>query len=426
MALRILIVCHDFPPLNSVGARRPYSWARRWTDLGHEVHVLTTMKYAYDQVTDQDFDLGGIVLHAVPYLPSSAPPPPSSAAVPGVAPAPSTRWVDKLRVLTRLGRKHLGLLVEKTNLAYRPMVRTGSRLLEERKFDLIFSTSGPDICAIVGARLAALSGVAWVCDYRDLWFREFASERSRFSIWITHALHTRLLRRAVLVSCVSEGQAEYLEPYAPGRVTVCYNGFFRGLARPQAQEDDGVFRLVYTGGFYPGKTDPEDFLNGLALWLAREPAARARVRVDFFGPRETWIEAQIAKHGLGDVVTQHGRVSYTESLRWQAGASALLFFDWLDIRAGGVLSGKVFEYLASGRPVLCVGNREDSAAACLIRECGAGAVAASPARAGELLAAMHSGALRMTPDAGKIASFSREQQAEKLLDAAVDASRRSR
>ena len=58
--LRILIVAHAFPPMNSIASHRPYSWARFWRDEGHEIHVLTPAKHHFDGMMDLERDLRGI------------------------------------------------------------------------------------------------------------------------------------------------------------------------------------------------------------------------------------------------------------------------------------------------------------------------------------------------------------------------------
>ena len=49
--MKILIITHYFPPLNSIASLRPYSWAKYWTKVGHDVTVLTTKKFPSDNLT---------------------------------------------------------------------------------------------------------------------------------------------------------------------------------------------------------------------------------------------------------------------------------------------------------------------------------------------------------------------------------------
>ena len=81
--------------------------------------------------------------------------------------------------------------------------------------------------------------------------------------------------------------------------------------------------------------------------------------------------------GLGDRLELLPYAPRAESLALQRDSEALLLLiPEADGRGKGVLSGKVFEYVAVGRPILAA-VPPDGAAAELIRETGAGVVAAS-------------------------------------------------
>ncbi len=50
--LKILVITYDWPPRNSIGTHRPYSWAKYWSKLGAEVTVLTSQKKSFDAPLD--------------------------------------------------------------------------------------------------------------------------------------------------------------------------------------------------------------------------------------------------------------------------------------------------------------------------------------------------------------------------------------
>ena len=67
--MRILLLCHQFPPLNKVGSLRAFAFAKYLPGSGHDVTVLTTEKTCLDG--DADLELGGgeFELYRAPYLP---------------------------------------------------------------------------------------------------------------------------------------------------------------------------------------------------------------------------------------------------------------------------------------------------------------------------------------------------------------------
>lgn len=412
--LRILIICHDFPPLNSSAAHRPFSWARTWTDVGHEVHVLTTEKYLHDGRVDLQHDLEGITVHAVPYLRGMGP------VQTGVTAerSPRAKKLEWVRHVTRRIRVGFGPFAQVQILFYRPLLKAGRRLMSTQQFDVIVSSSAPDVCPLVAKKLACEWGIPWVSDYRDVWFPEFAVNRFWLTTFLVDRLNRYLLRGPTAVSTVSEGLAEYLRPIYGRNVWVCYNGYLEIDQQELSHlpTRDGKQHVVYTGNFYPGKRDPTMFFDAIRELHDRVPDLGNKLQVDFYGPTEEWVQRLITDRGLQDIVFCHGNVPYSLSLVRQRTANLLLFVDWMDLRAKGVLTGKLFEYLASKRPILCIGNRKDSEAADLIVGCRVGRVATAVHEITRTLGDLLQGSLHISPDARKIDTFSRRVQAVLLLE----------
>lgn len=411
--MRILILAHNFPPLNSSASRRPYSWACAWSQAGHDVQVLTTAKYPLDGRSDLALDCSGFGVTEVPYLPMAR----QGATTSGHAPAAKTRRLGPVLSLvqrsTRRLRLGMGLFTQTPMLAWRALVRRGVALHRRAPFDFMISTSGPEVCTFAAHSLASRCGIPWVADYRDIWFDEFAVQRYAFTTWATGTLNVRMLRRATMVSTVSEGLAGYLRRAVRCPVVVSYNGYLEGTNPAPRPWNDRFAHLVYTGNFYPEKRDPQPVFDALAA----APALHDRLRLDVFGPDEPWVRDRIAAAGLQGIVVMHGEVEYAESIAAQRGAHALLFVDWMDRRAEGVLTGKLFEYLAAGRPILSVGNRRDTEAAATIASCGAGRLAVDASSIRSALADIASGRFDAAANSAAVARYSRAEQARALLGA---------
>lgn len=410
--MRILIVTHEFPPLDTTASRRPYSWARAWSGAGHDVHVLTTRKYPTDGIATRPLEYRGFHVHEVSYLPITPLRP--QAVSGGQVPVRRPAWIEVVRKPTRSVRQGLGLFAQSTMLAVRAITRDGAALHASAPFDFLISSYGPEMSAFAGYHIAQRTGAPWIADYRDLWLEEFQVGRYKWTIRATDRLHRRMLKSAKLVSTVSEGLAAQFRRLARCPVWVAYNGYIdhppdlRAEPAPAGQPR----RLVYTGTLFQGKRDPTPVL----VALARSERLRQRLRLDLYGPVEPWIERKVAELGLTGVVQQHGSVPYPKSLEEQRGAAALLFIDWMDERAEGVVTSKLFEYLASGRPILCVGVRPDTEAAGIIRGCAAGHIALDNESIGAALSAIADGTFDAQPDADRITRFSRDSQAQALLE----------
>ena len=126
------------------------------------------------------------------------------------------------------------------------------------------------------------------------------------------------------------------------------------------------FRLTHAGSFF-GRRDPRPFLQALA-------DSGLDVVTRFVGDFRDADREWAAGLDLGDRLELIPYAPRATSLALQRDSEALLLLiPEADGRGKGVLSGKVFEYIAVGRPILAV-VPPDGAAADLIRETGAGVV----------------------------------------------------
>jgi glycosyltransferase involved in cell wall biosynthesis len=262
------------------------------------------------------------------------------------------------------------------------------RLARREAIDAVLTTSPPGSVHFVGAAVQKATGARWLADLRDPLVANQHRRADTTATRARQAANERLARlvvgRADAVSCVSEAIAEEVRALGPhGIVRTIPNGCdfddFTGLEyRPASR-----FRITHTGSFF-GKRDPKPFLQALhdsGLDVV------ARFVGDFRSSDREWA----AGLGLGDRLELVDYAPRTESLRLQRDSEALLLLvPDADGRGRGVLSGKVFEYLAAGRPILAV-VPPDGAAAELIRETGAGVVVAPDDVEGirEALAGLH-------------------------------------
>jgi glycosyltransferase involved in cell wall biosynthesis len=226
---------------------------------------------------------------------------------------------------------------------------------------------------LVGAAVKGATGVRWVADLRDSIathpHRNVERAIVRAKEKASEQVARLVARRADAIVAASEAiadEARGLEPTGP--VVTILNGAdfddFSGLQYHRSNR----FRITHTGSFF-GKRDPRPFLTALDK---SGLDVRARFVGDFRRSDREWAEAQ----GLGDRLELYPYVPRRESLTLQRDSEALLLLiPEAGGRGQGVLSGKVFEYLAAERPILAA-VPPDGAAAELIRETGAGVVAA--------------------------------------------------
>jgi len=364
--VKLLLVTLYFPPAGGGGVQRPLKFASHLPAHGIEVHVLAPDDPKWIH-TDSDL------------------------------PLPTQAWVHRARYVGPRGRRVADELHGRTGvgLAVVRASTVGRRLLlpdenvtwnataipkaisiaRAEGIDAVLTTSPPVSVHLIGAAVKKATGAKWIADLRDTIVRHphrstegvgaLVKERSRAGV------AQLVARQADVVVAAAESIADDVRQLEPrGRVVTITNGSdfddFAGLEYVRADR----FRLTHAGSFF-GRRDPKPFLRALA------ESGLEDVTVRFVGDFRPADKEFMESLGLGDRVELVPYVPRRESLRLQRDSDALLLLiPEADGRGRGILSGKVFEYLAAERPVLAVVPK-DGAAAQLVRETGAGVVADS-------------------------------------------------
>ena len=366
----IAIVTYNWPPRNAIGTHRPYSWAKHWSEAGAKITVLTARKYGFDEPLDLSLPLPqGVDVIEVPFI---------NAGIMSVGSLGRTGIWLMLKRVRRLFVKLTGVDVDIRERWVRSARHLAERLAME--VDVVVSTYGPAAGHLIAADMKRSNPrLRWIADYRDLWSQNYLSEwppsvRQRER---EKELET-VGRFADTVTTVTEEMSDDLEKLLRREVSIVMNGFDvtgselrANLTKDVRYSGDQHLRIVYTGIIYSGKQDPTPLLIALSNLNVRGVITKKDILVEFYGPRQDGLQFQIEKHGVHDFVRILGHVSREKALQAQREADLLLLLEFCE--AGkGMLPGKLFEYIASGTPILSLGGSRNSAIARVLRQCGSG------------------------------------------------------
>ncbi len=242
-------------------------------------------------------------------------------------------------------------------------VSAGERILKTTKIDAILSSSRPETCHIIAKTLAVKYHIPWVADFRDLWSQNHYSTYSRLKKYFIKNLEIKTLKHASAITTVSLPLEEKLAALHHNKqIFTIKNGFDPGLLNPENNQVDPVFSIVYTGDLYEGKRDPTQLFEAIHELCDKEIIRRDDIRIHFFGyPKfqsDTWLEEEIARSHIEDLVLLHGKISHESAISEQRKAQILLLLMWNNPDEQGVYTGKLFEYLAARRPILSFGFTE--------------------------------------------------------------------
>jgi glycosyltransferase involved in cell wall biosynthesis len=408
--MKVLIVSMYFPPAGGGGVQRPLKFATHLPALGIETHVLAPDDPKWVHRDDDLVPPTQAWVHRVRYVGPK-----------GRLPAEE---LHGLRGLERAGRKAAltfrRALVPDENVTWNlTAIPAAIRIARREKIDVVITTSPPISVHLVGAAVRRATGARWIADLRDSIVanphRRTESVLVRAKERTGEGVARLVARKADAVVAVSELIADEMRGLGAGRVETISNGCdfedFAGLEYTRSVR----LRITHTGSFF-GRRSPRPILEALA---GSDVDAVLRFVGDFRAADREWAEGI----GLGDRFEIHPYLPRREVLALQKDSEALLLLiPESGGRGRGVLSAKVFEYLAAERPILAA-VPPGGAAADLVRETGAGAVVAPDDVEGlraaltQLEADHRAGRLNGTPLPSEVRErLSRRTRAEELAE----------
>lgn len=376
---RLLIISYYWPPTGGSGVQRWVKFAKYLPQLGWQPVIYTPLnpeRLAYDESLLKDIPAGAEILRT----PISEP---YDLYRKLFGKKGSQQEVNPLNsrgnsLKARLARWLRGnLFIPDPRVSWvRPSLRYLKKYLREHPVDAVVTTGPPQSMHLIGLGLKRSLGLKWVADFRDPWTKMFYYKHLSLSVLADRrhrALEQSVLDEADAVIAVSPPVRDDFAAATSTPVHLITNGFDPDDFPPRgAQEtpDESLLTIVHTGLFAADG-------NPLKLWEALSERCRSdalfasRLRIRLCGKTDREVTDSIRACGLGENLVDLGYLPHEQVVQEQRRASILILPLRREPEYAKVLPGKIFEYLASGRPVLGIGD-EDGAAATVLRDSGSG------------------------------------------------------
>ncbi len=354
--MKIVLITHYYPPINSSGAKRAESLSKYFTSLGHEVTVITTQKSSADGEFTESVPMG-VHLVELDWLGRKR-----SSVDTGVSFEPmysgKPTWRRRLKdfVMAVLGQVPDPRLPFALAFLFPWLDNSATDAI--RKADIVIGTTPPWPMVLAALLCKLRFGKSCVLDYRDHFSECHEMPGGRFAKWLEKVIDQRLVTAADHVVCISEPMSSYYRTLAPNVETIL-NGYDHEILNEARRNchviQDGHVRIRYMGIVSPGRV-PHNLLKALVRLNFLYPDLFRRLRFEFFGNatqiqevlNKTYPEIESAFHFFQPV-------RYHESLQKIIEADYLLFSETSSkktISAQGILTTKLFEYIGAGRPIL--------------------------------------------------------------------------
>lgn len=335
-----LLVAYEYPPIGGIGIIRSLKFSKYLPAFGWHPHVLS--------VRNPDRFYSTLTHEQIPD---------------GVTVYRSWNVANNLSVvegaLRRIGVQSR-LIVPDAYVGWMPdTVWAGRRIIRDQDIDLVYVSVSPFSACRIGTRLKEKTGLPLVIDFRDAWtlapnpitYVHPALRRRN------ERLEAEAFRAADRIVTATEGIAEQYAakyPSAAEKLVPILNGFDSDDI-PCRAEPFEKFTITYTGFFY-GAQSPHVFLQALGRIVREHLIPDDELQFLWAGRDAPRVRELIGDEGIGHVVRYLGLVPKREAdaLLYR---SHLLFFllgENEQVTQRRILTGKIFPYLASGRPILAL------------------------------------------------------------------------
>lgn len=391
MTKRVLVLAYYFPPMAVSGSMRPAGFCSHLHEYGYVAHVMSNavppteggtipvdqslMRLVpdglrIDRIAHADWMQGLLDLRARVRGTQAAVPSPAASAGAAAAPGGAARAAPIRQLRERIMNRLL-LFPDRQNrwiAAVRRAVRT---LAPHERPDVVFATGNPWSSLVAGLDVAKMLGVPFVADFRDPWTQnpkpplpELVAPAAKCERHILTGADRIIANTPALQDAFAT-----LYPASADKIVTITNGYHESLLVPAVNErapdaQSSGIELEYYGSVYELRK-PTVLLEAVAALADSGHIRSGEFRITFTG---NWGVSDPACNALAerlethDLIRREAAVSHTVYLeRIRAAQHLLVLQQDFPLQ----IPGKIYEYVATGRPLFLVGG--EGATASLVR-----------------------------------------------------------
>lgn len=351
---KILILCNDFPPINSIGADRPYSWYLYFKEHGYEPIVITknwisTGNTPFNDVhkdrEQENTELGAIIRSAK-------------------LSTPSIWFRNKFGTKFSIARKAFTFIEKLFSFNFfsldqhRSIYFEAKKYLSENDVFAVITTGEPFILFRYGYLLKNQFNIKWIADYRDGWYlnhvrslqKDLFNQLIR-SIELKYEL--KYTSKTDLITTVDPELAKRIAILTNKKTEVVYNGFWDFYDEVPMPKDKPRIVMNHTGTLTIGQR--LEFLLDALVELVQENKINAKdLRLNLIGLEYYPVQMQRLQPYLdilGEIVKTTPRLSKQEAIKMNLEADYLINFTDPNLSA---IYAKTYDYIASKKPILVI------------------------------------------------------------------------
>ena len=363
--MNILLITTCFPPDSAIAAVRAYMFAKHLSGLGNSVTVLRSGEFElapFDEYPPFDeFEVISALGKNCPaekykrneYEGFIQKPVNIGNSLPRYIRLPLKTARDAASIIRCRPPK----CIRQPGTILKYQKKSIDRLLAKGKsFDIVWATCGGIENIYAGNYAKKAFDAKWIMDFRDSmifsgsffdnpWWNKFAKEATLCA-----------LDNADCVTAVGQELSDELNKLRPeAKIEVIHNGFDDTEPLPNVQGDPDTLSLCYTGRLYEDRKPAlKALVRCIAGLIKQKRIDRRRIRVNYAGASFDEFERLFRTGGIPDVLTNKGYLSKHDTTRLQLENDIFIVLSWNTKHSRGILTGKFYEGIKCGKPILAL------------------------------------------------------------------------
>lgn len=246
----------------------------------------------------------------------------------------------------------------------KPSVRFLLKYLEKNPVDAIVSTGPPHSMHMIALGLKKKTGLPWLADFRDPWTNIDFYHELMLTGWADKKHHNQemsVLQQADELVVISRSMKSDFLKIHNRDYSVITNGYDEEDVLASGIEPDQKFTISHIGTMVKTR-NPEALWQALKAEITENLEFAKNLEIKLVGSVDYTVGESLEKAGLSQYVNKVSYLPHNEVIKVQQQSQVLLLLINDTPNAKVILPGKFFEYMASRRPILCIGPKDGDAA----------------------------------------------------------------
>lgn len=374
---KVLFITYHFPPSGSTGAIRPVKFVKYLQDFGWNSVVLTVkngfdFNIKPDKTYLKDIPVDAQIIRTNSFEPwnwywalnNKLKNKYNQESLNISKSSLDRASLGSERAIKRIATKIKNSIIELTSVPDRyigwlPFALVKALiLLKNEDIKVIYSTSPPETCHLIGYVLKKITGKPWIADFRNLWTQNFRpSGCSKLKINIEKFMEHQVLHLADRVIHLSNGwkdQQISKYPCIEGKkFKVILNGFDPQDFVKKTPDLYQKFTIAYIGSLYAHET-PQYFLEAIESLLEEKDDIKAHLQILFIGSIEGSMRPYFENLYKKKIVRIIDKVPHVACIEYLLNSHILLLIIGKHDGEKGCNPTKLYEYLYTQKPILAL------------------------------------------------------------------------